>query len=91
MTDGSLIYLPGIAGHPAPSGALAAVEQDGWTVVVPELPGFDGRAGFRSPDDYSISLTPAQLEELHGSSIGGRRTGAQGPKTPRVPGVVSRR
>jgi pimeloyl-ACP methyl ester carboxylesterase len=57
VTERSLIYLPGIAGHPAPSGALGALRHDGWNVVVPELPGFDGRAGFHSPDDYIGWLT----------------------------------
>jgi pimeloyl-ACP methyl ester carboxylesterase len=53
----NVIYLPGIAGHPALSPALDTVAQAGWNVVVPALPGFDGRSGFQAPDDHLGWLT----------------------------------
>jgi pimeloyl-ACP methyl ester carboxylesterase len=53
----SLIYLPGIAGSPVESPVLDALRADGWNVVQPALPGFDGRAGFRAPDSYLDWLT----------------------------------
>ncbi len=53
----TLIYLPGLAGDPGSSPALAALEADGWTVARPQLPGFDGESGFRCPDDYLGWLT----------------------------------
>ncbi len=56
-SDRHLVYLFGIAGYPATSPALDAVAAAGWDVVVPTLPGFDGRSGFRAPDDYLGWLT----------------------------------
>ena len=56
MTE-QLVYLCGIAGHPATSPALEMLEAAGWDVVVPELPGFDGRSGFQPPDDHLGWLT----------------------------------
>ena len=76
----SLIYLCGIAGHPANSPALDIVAEAGWHVVVPELPGFDGRSGFRAPDDYlgwltvvwdALDATGALPCPLLGASVGG--------------------
>ncbi|MDH3682207.1 MAG: alpha/beta fold hydrolase [Acidimicrobiia bacterium] len=55
--DRTLVYLPGLAGDPGSSPALAALEAEGWTVVRPLLPGFDGEAGFDCPDDYLGWLT----------------------------------
>ena len=52
-----LIYLPSIAGDPGSSPALTVVEAEGWTVVRPQLPGFDGESGFQCPDDYLGWLT----------------------------------
>ena len=52
-----LVYLPGIAGHPASSPALDALGDAGWNVVVPRIPGFDGRSGFVAPHDYPSWLT----------------------------------
>lgn len=49
-----VIYLPGIAGYPGPSPALAALNVE---IVVPELPGFAGEAGFESPPDHLAWLT----------------------------------
>ena len=43
-----LVYLFGIAGHPAPSpAARTRSKPQGWNVVVPSLPGFDGELGLR--------------------------------------------
>lgn len=75
-----LVYLCGIAGHPAASPALAIVEGAGWEVVVPELPGFDGRSGFRAPDDHlgwltvvwdALDATGALPCPVVGASVGG--------------------
>ena len=52
-----LVYLCGIAGQPAPSPALDLLGRAGWDVVVPDLPGFDGRSGFRAPRDHLGWLT----------------------------------
>ena len=49
-----VIYLPGVAGFPGVSPALAALDVD---VVVPDLVGFDGAPGFESPPDYLRWLT----------------------------------
>jgi pimeloyl-ACP methyl ester carboxylesterase len=57
MNTRNLVYLFGIAGHPAPSPVLGALEDAGWNIVVPTLPGFDGRPGFKPPDDYLGWLT----------------------------------
>lgn len=46
------LYLPGIAGSPAPSPAL-----EGLDVVAVEIPGLDGRTGFEAPPDYLGWLT----------------------------------
>jgi pimeloyl-ACP methyl ester carboxylesterase len=54
---GRLVYLCGIAGHPAASPTLDALTADGWEVVAPALPGFDGASGFRPPNDYLAWLT----------------------------------
>ena len=75
-----LIYLFGIAGHPEPSPALRALEAAGWDVVVPVLPGFDGRAGFTPPDEYldwltivldALDATGALPCPFVGASVGG--------------------
>lgn len=50
-----VIYLHGLAGGPALSPALAALE--GVEVVAPVLPGFDGEAGFEAPSDHLGWLT----------------------------------
>jgi pimeloyl-ACP methyl ester carboxylesterase len=52
-----LLYLFGTAGHPGPSPVLQRLDVEGWNVVVPTLPGFDGRPGFRAPDEYLDWLT----------------------------------
>jgi pimeloyl-ACP methyl ester carboxylesterase len=57
VTDRRVLYLCGIAGHPANSPALDLVAEAGWEIVVPELPGFDGRAGFHAPPDHLSWLT----------------------------------
>lgn len=75
-----LVYLCGIAGHPATSPALETVQDSGWEVVVPELPGFDGRSGFRPPDDHlgwltvvwdALDATGALPCPVVGASVGG--------------------
>jgi pimeloyl-ACP methyl ester carboxylesterase len=80
VNDRRAIYLCGIAGHPANSPAMDSVEEAGWQVVVPELPGFDGRPGFRAPDDYlgwltvvwdALDATGALPCPLLGASVGG--------------------
>jgi pimeloyl-ACP methyl ester carboxylesterase len=52
MPSQTAVYLPGIAGHPASSPALDRLGDAGWDVVVPEIPGLDGRSGFEPPVDY---------------------------------------
>lgn len=52
-----LLYLFGIAGHPELSPAMQRLAASGWDVVVPEVPGFDGRAGFVAPDEYLDWIT----------------------------------
>lgn len=56
-TDRDLLYLFGIAGHPAPSPVLAQLEAEGWNVVVPRIKGFDASWDFVAPDDYLGWLT----------------------------------
>ena len=74
------VYLCGIAGLPAPSPALEVLAGTGWEVVVPDLPGFDGRAGFQPPDDYlgwltvvwaALDATGALPCPVVGASVGG--------------------
>jgi pimeloyl-ACP methyl ester carboxylesterase len=79
--DGSaVVYLPGIAGHPASSPALDALGDAGWDVVVPRIAGLDGRSGFQAPDDYlswltvvwdSLDATGALPCPVVGASLGG--------------------
>ena len=80
MTGRHVVYLCGIAGHPASSPALASLEAAGWEVVVPELPGFDGRSGFKPPDDHlgwltvlwdALDATGALPCPVVGASVGG--------------------
>jgi pimeloyl-ACP methyl ester carboxylesterase len=75
-----LVYLFGIAGHPASSPVLQTLTDAGWDVVVPTLAGFDGRPGFRAPDDYlgwlallweSLDGTGALPCPVIGASVGG--------------------
>jgi pimeloyl-ACP methyl ester carboxylesterase len=72
-----VIYLPGVAGYPGPSPAFEQLDVE---VVVPELPGFDGRAGFRPPPDYvgwltvlwdALDATGALPCPVVGASLGG--------------------
>lgn len=57
MEPRTVLYLPGIAGHPASSPALDTLAAGGWDVVVPTIPGLDGRSGFQPPVDYIGWLT----------------------------------
>lgn len=75
-----LVYLPGIAGHPASSPALDALGAAGWEIVVPTIPGLDGRSGFQAPHDYVswLSVLWDALDEtgalpcpVVGASLGG--------------------
>jgi pimeloyl-ACP methyl ester carboxylesterase len=75
-----LVYLCGIAGQPANSPALDRLEDIGWEVVVPVLPGFDGRSGFHPPDDHlgwltvvwdALDATGALPCPVVGASVGG--------------------
>ena len=50
--DKRLVYLFGIAGNVGPSPALKALQADGWEIIVPAVPGFDGVSGFVAPDEY---------------------------------------
>lgn len=47
-----LVYVPGIAGNTGVSPALEQLTADGYEVVIPQLPGFDGASGFQPPPDY---------------------------------------
>ena len=75
-----LVYLWGIAGHAGLSPAVQALADDGWDVVVPEVPGFDGRSGFVAPDEYldwltvfwdALDATGALPCPVIGASLGG--------------------
>jgi pimeloyl-ACP methyl ester carboxylesterase len=75
-----LVYLFGVAGHPEVSPALRAVEQAGWEIIVPSVPGFDGIAGFQPRDEYldwlttfwdSLDATGALPCPVVGASVGG--------------------
>jgi pimeloyl-ACP methyl ester carboxylesterase len=55
--DKRLVYLGGLAGTPELSPALAPLVADGWEIVLPDLPGFNGRSGFRPPASYLDWLT----------------------------------
>lgn len=75
-----LVYLSGIAGHPELSPAMRAVEQAGWDVVVPQVPGFDGKPGFVPRDEYldwlttywdAVDATGALPCPIVGASVGG--------------------
>ena len=79
-TRGRLVYLWGIAGHAGLSPAVQALADDGWDVVVPEVPGFDGRSGFVAPDEYldwltvfwdALDATGALPCPVVGASLGG--------------------
>jgi pimeloyl-ACP methyl ester carboxylesterase len=78
--QGRLVYLCGIAGHPELSPAMRALESDGWEIVVPSVPGFDGKPGFLAPDDYlgwlttfwdALDATGALPAPVIGASVGG--------------------
>ena len=73
-----LIYLHGLAGHPCLSPALS--DLDGFDVVAPVLPGFDGAPGFEAPSDYlgwltlvwdAVDATGALPCPVVGASVGG--------------------
>lgn len=75
-----LIYLPGLAGAPETSPAMAHVVAAGWDIVVPDLPGFNGRSGFAPPASYldwltivwdAVDATGATPCPIVGASVGG--------------------
>jgi pimeloyl-ACP methyl ester carboxylesterase len=75
-----VVYLPGIAGHPELSPAMRSLEAEGWEIVVPAVPGFDGAAGFVAPDDHlgwmtafwdALDATGALPCPVIGASVGG--------------------
>lgn len=79
MTSKRLVYLCGLAGVPELSPAMQAFQRDGWEVVVPDLPGFNGRPGFSPPDSYldwlaiywdAIDATGALPCPVVGASVG---------------------
>jgi pimeloyl-ACP methyl ester carboxylesterase len=78
-TQKRLVYLCGLAGAPEISPALTRLADDGWEIVVPDLPGFDGKTGFRPPDNYidwlsvywdAIDATGALPCPVIGASVG---------------------
>lgn len=81
MSSNTIIYLPGVAGDVGVSPALEQL--DGYDVVIPELPGFNGRTGFEAPSDYlgwlvmlwdAIDATGAATDgpvNVVGASVGG--------------------
>jgi pimeloyl-ACP methyl ester carboxylesterase len=48
----TIVYLPGIAGDAGISPALQQLVDAGARVVIPDLPGFNGKTGFTPPVDY---------------------------------------
>jgi pimeloyl-ACP methyl ester carboxylesterase len=75
-----VLYLPGIAGHPADSPVLDQLAEAGWDVVVPTIPGLDGRSGFHPPADHlgwlaivwdALDATGALPCPVVGASLGG--------------------
>ena len=77
----TIIYLPGVAGDVGVSPALAQL--DGYDVVIPDIPGFNGASGFEAPTDYlgwlvmlwdAIDATGAAADgpvNVVGASVGG--------------------
>jgi pimeloyl-ACP methyl ester carboxylesterase len=75
-----LIYLHGLAGGPALSPAMTKLADAGYDIVAPQLPGFDGQAGFQAPHDHLewmtrvwdvLDQTGALPCPVVGASIGG--------------------
>jgi abhydrolase domain-containing protein 6 len=48
----TIVYLPGVAGDAGVSPALQQLVDDGRKVVIPDVPGLNGRTGFVPPADY---------------------------------------
>lgn len=76
----TLIYLCGIAGNAELSPVMTALQAEGWSVVTPVVPGFDGESGFVAPDEYldwlttfwdSLDATGALPCPVIGASVGG--------------------
>lgn len=75
-----LVYLWGIAGNVGVSPALAQLEAEGWEIIRPSVPGFDGKPGFVPPVDYldwltlfwdALDATGALPCPVIGASLGG--------------------
>lgn len=79
-SDKRLVYLFGIAGNPELSPAMRALADDGWEIIVPDLPGFNGKPGFVAPSSYidwltvvwdALDATGALPCPVIGASLGG--------------------
>jgi len=75
-----LLYLFGIAGNTGTSPALDQLAADGWDIIVPGVPGFDGKGGFNAPHEHldwlatfwdAIDATGVPPCPVVGASIGG--------------------
>ena len=80
MPDKRLVYMFGIAGHPELSPVMRGLAADGWDIVVPDVPGFNGASGFEVPTDYlgwlttfwdALDATGALPCPVVGASLGG--------------------
>jgi abhydrolase domain-containing protein 6 len=68
----TIVYLPGIAGDAGMSPALQQLADGGAQLVLPAIPGFDGRTGFTAPVDYLDWLHVfAEAIESSGALAGG--------------------
>ncbi len=75
-----LIYMFGIAGNPELSPVMQALANDGWEIITPDLPGFNGKPGFVAPSSYidwltvvwdALDATGALPCPVIGASLGG--------------------
>jgi pimeloyl-ACP methyl ester carboxylesterase len=79
----TIVYLSGVAGDAGVSPALQQLVDEGWRVVIPPVPGFDGATGFTPPPDYldwlvvfwdAIDASGATADgpvDVVGASVGG--------------------
>jgi pimeloyl-ACP methyl ester carboxylesterase len=75
-----LVYLYGIAGNVELSPVMQRFAADGWDIIVPDVPGFDGKSGYEPTADYmdwlvrfwdGLDSTGALPCPVIGASIGG--------------------